>query len=66
MNGQTYTTQLYATVKGGWMIEIRATFVGLPNAVDASREGANSAVDEMGDRLMGVRAMMDALGSIGQ
>lgn len=65
-NGQTYTTQLYVVLVQGWTIEVRCTFVGLPNAVDAAREGADSAVLEAGDRLMGPKALFDALGSVRQ
>jgi hypothetical protein len=66
MNGQAYTTQLYVTVAHGWIIEIRTTFVGLPNTVDAAREGPHGAEMEMGDRLMGPKALIDALGTLGQ
>jgi hypothetical protein len=65
-NGQDYTTQLYVVVSHGWVIEVRTTFVGLPNAVDAGREGADSAVLEMGDRIAGFKALADALGTLGK
>jgi hypothetical protein len=64
MNGQTYTTQLYVSEVNGWFVEVRTSFVGLPNAVDAGREGPHGAVDEVGDRVMGPFALMGALGTI--
>lgn len=65
LNGQQYTTQLYVTQSKGWVIEVRTTFVGLPNVVDAAREGPDSAVHEAGDRFMGPKALFDALGTLG-
>jgi hypothetical protein len=66
MNGQEYTTQLYVLVIHGWTIEVRVSFVGRPDAIDASREGATSAVLEMGDRVVGFKAMIDALSTVGK
>lgn len=65
MNGQTYTTELYVAQSNGWIIEVRTSFVGQPNVVDPAREGPNSAVNETGDRLMGPKALFDALGRLG-
>jgi hypothetical protein len=63
-NDQTYTTQLYVTVVKSWTIEIRVSFVGTPNAIDASREGTSSVVDETGDRLMGFNALIRTVGTV--
>ncbi len=66
MNGQDYTTQLYVALSHGWIVEVRSTFVGPPNAVDAGREGPDSAALEMGDRIVGPKALVDALATLGE
>lgn len=64
MNGQPYTTQLLVSVCKGWMIEVRTSFVGLPDAIDAAREGPDSAKLEMGDRVVGVQATLQAISTV--
>jgi hypothetical protein len=66
MNGQPYTTQLFVTVVSGWTIEIRSTFVGLPDVIDSAREGPNSALAEAGDRFVGDLALIGAISSVKQ
>ncbi|HEX4303581.1 MAG TPA: hypothetical protein VHZ78_12370 [Rhizomicrobium sp.] len=63
LNGAVYTSLLIVTVKAGWTIEIRATYIGSPTAINSAREGAQL---EIGDRIVGVRAFVDALGTVGQ
>lgn len=64
LNEQIYTTQLYVAQTKRWVIEVRTTFVGPPNVVDAAREGPDSAARETGDRLMGSNALFVALGTV--
>lgn len=68
MNDQTYTTDLIVTISKGWIVELRATYVGLPNTMGGTNEGGSqdALVAEGGDRLMGPKALIDALGTIGQ
>jgi hypothetical protein len=66
LNGRTYTTAVIVTISKGWVIEIRATFDGLPNVIDVSKGGTESAVLAGGDRVMGPKALFDALSTVGQ
>jgi hypothetical protein len=64
LNDNTYTSQLYVALNAGWIIEIRATFVGLPNKIEVNKEdGPDAAALAAGDRVMGIRALFDALGT---
>ncbi|HWA30260.1 MAG TPA: hypothetical protein VG867_04155 [Rhizomicrobium sp.] len=66
LNDTTYTSQLYVAVEDGWIIEVRATFVGLPNKIEVTKEsGTAGAVLEAGDRMMGPKALFDAIGTVG-
>jgi len=67
MNERDYTTQLIVAVSKGWSIEIRATFSGKPNEI-ALNAGSTTqdAADAGGDRVMGAKALFDALGTVGK
>lgn len=66
LNETAYTSQLYVVIKDGWIVEVRTTFVGLPNKIDVSKEGGtHEAVLKMGDRVMGPKALFDAIGTVG-
>ncbi len=66
MNDQRYTSELVVAIVGGWIIEIRATFVGLPNTLGGTREGSGDDVlaAEGGDRFMSTKALVDAVSTI--
>jgi hypothetical protein len=67
LNGTTYTSQLYVAFQSGWVIEIRATFVGQPNKIEVTKEGGAEAAElALGDRVMGPKALFDAIGTIGK
>ncbi len=67
LNQRDYTSQLYVTISRGWIIEVRTTFTGLPNAIVVTKEGGTAeAAAEAGDRLMGPAALVDAIASIGK
>jgi len=67
LNETTYTSQLYVAIEDGWVIEVRTTFVGLPNKIDVTKDGGTEeAVLKMGDRVMGPKALFDALGTVGR
>lgn len=66
-NNRQYTTQLIVAVSHGWTIEIRSTFTGLPNEVKLEKDsGPDAAALGAGDRIMGIKAMFDAYGTVGQ
>jgi hypothetical protein len=66
LNNKDYTTQIYVSLDRGWVIEVRTTFVGLPNTIDLPKDSTVSdALDAAGDRAMGPTALMDALGTLG-
>jgi len=66
LNGKVYTTQLYVALDQGWIIEVRATFVGLPNEIrlDNKDTAKQDAFDAAGDRAMGPVALLSALGTL--
>lgn len=67
LNNRDYTTQLVVALSKGWIIEIRATFTGLPNVIVIDKGSTvQDGVDAAGDRAMFAKALFDALGTIGQ
>jgi hypothetical protein len=65
LNGATYTSQLFVAIVSGWIVEVRATFIGLPNNIQVTKEGGvEGAKLQMGDRVMGPKALVDALDKI--
>ena len=65
-NGRKFTSQLFVAVQAGWIVEIRSTFEGWGNAIVIDKNGGvDDAVTAAGDRLMGVKALFDALGTMG-
>lgn len=65
-NGRKFTSQLFVAVRAGWIVEIRSTFEGWGNTIAIDKNGGvDDAVNAAGDRLMGVKALFDALGTMG-
>jgi hypothetical protein len=65
-DGRTCTDDLYVVVHGGWMMEIRSTYIGLPNQIDLEPgDPPDTAVLMTGDRIMGPSALLAVSGTIG-
>jgi hypothetical protein len=65
IDGHPYTTQVFVGVVNGWVIEVRATFLGTTNHIEIpAGGGVKDAVNAAGDRLMGAMGMLRALGSM--
>lgn len=66
-NGVYWTDTLLVLIQKGWVLEIRGTYVGKPNNIEVSKEGgADEAVNAAGDRVMLVRALLEACSTLGQ
>jgi hypothetical protein len=67
MNQRDYTSDLIVAIKAGWVIEIRATYVGKPNEIEITKEGGpNAATVALGDRVAPFTAFFAAIGTVGK
>lgn len=66
-NDRDYTSQLIVTIVSGWVIEVRATFEGLPNEIKvAPTDTAQSAETMVQDRATADMTFMRTIGMIGK
>jgi len=67
ISGLEYTSQLVVAIAQGWVIEIRATFPGKPNAIELNKDAdANAAAMAVADRAMVSLALVAAVGTVGK
>ncbi len=62
LNDRDYTSDLIVAESRGWIVEIRATFTGLPSVVAGAAEA--DAADSVADRVMTSSALLQALGTL--
>jgi hypothetical protein len=67
-DGQRYTDDLIVALQGGWILEIRTTYLGLPNTVEMDKgdDAVSKAAAELGDRVMDSTALVSAAGTMGR
>ncbi|MBA2588845.1 MAG: hypothetical protein H0U98_09505 [Alphaproteobacteria bacterium] len=67
LNDQDYTSDLIVAISGGWVVEVRATYIGQPNEIKIDKDADVSAAGAgLGDRTMSALAFIMATKTIGK
>jgi hypothetical protein len=67
LNNRDYTSQLIVAITAGWVIEVRATFEGLPNEIKVAKDAPEEdALNAVRDRTTAPNAFTQALGTVGK
>jgi hypothetical protein len=65
-NDRDYASDLLVALQAGWVIEVRATYVGKPDEIAEAKTGLNSASLATADRAMALIALDMAMKTVGR